>query len=159
MNLAQSVRILHNVRMNEENKTDPTFTREMFKETFDIVKKKSGGKYDDIVKGGSSLHNALFRLYEVVWNNEVKPDSWRDSLVIQLEKGKGLRADLNSKRHIHTRPQIPKYFSHILASATKPIILESISPFQIGAVPGHRAQEHIFTLKSVMTMKEKKTKT
>ena len=38
---------------------------------------------------------------------------------------------------------MPKYFSHMVASATKQSIVDHITPFQIGAVPGHRAQEHL----------------
>ena len=34
-------------------------------------------------------------------------------------------------------------------------ILEEFSPFQIGAVPGHRAEEHLFVVKSVLALAEK----
>ena len=43
----------------------------------------------------------------------------------------------------------------MVITAANPKILKEISPFQIGAIPGHRAQEHLFTLKSVMAIKEK----
>ena len=43
----------------------------------------------------------------------------------------------------------------MVITAAKPTILEEVSPFQIGAIPGHRAQEHLFTLKSVMALVEK----
>ena len=43
----------------------------------------------------------------------------------------------------------------MVTSAIKPIIVENMPPNQIGAVPGHRAQEHLFTIKSFLAVKEK----
>ena len=64
------------------------------------------------------------------------------------------KSDLNPKRHIHIKPEIPKYFEHMVTTAAKPMIVDQMSPFQIGAVPGHRSQEHLFSLKSVVAMFE-----
>ena len=101
------------------------------------------------------MHAALYKLYEIVWNHEVKPDVWRDTIVIQLNKPKSKdKADLDGKRHIHTKPEIPKFFEHMVTTTVKPKIVEHMSPFQIGAVPGHRSQEHLFSLKSVIAMLE-----
>ena len=43
----------------------------------------------------------------------------------------------------------------MVTSQIKPLIVENMPPFQIGAVPGHRAQEHLFTIKSFIALKEK----
>ena len=43
--------------------------------------------------------------------------------------------------------EFQKYFSHMVTSVAKPMIVESMTPFQIGAIPGHRAQEHLYTIK------------
>ena len=95
-------KIIHNVRMKETIEDDIQFSREMFNQTFDILKKKKKTKYDFILKAGPSLHNALFKLYKEVWNGEVKPDAWHDTVIIQLDKGQPDKANLDSKRHIHT---------------------------------------------------------
>ena len=42
----------------------------------------------------------------------------------------------------------------MVTTAAKPMIVDQMSPFQIGAVPGHRSQEHLFSLKSVVAMFE-----
>ena len=141
--------------MEETLEKDIEFSEEIFTKTFRILKQKSGNKYDFILKGGPSLHRALFKLYELVWNKEEKPDAWRDTVLIQLDKPKSKdKSNLNSKRHIHIKPEIPKYFEHMVTTAAKPMIVENMSPFQIGAVPGHRSQEHLFSLKSVVAMFE-----
>ena len=120
-----------------------------------VLRKKHARKYEFILKGGKSLHNALYTLYESVWNEEVKPESWKETTIIQLDKGKPDKADLSNKRYIHTKDSIPKFFSHMLTATIKPKIVENMLSHQIGAVPGHRAQEHLFVIKSFMAHKEK----
>ena len=62
---------------------------------------------------------------------------------------------MDNKRHIHTKIDIAKVFGHIVANVIKPTIGENVTPFQIGGIPGHCAQEHLFTVKSVIAMVEK----
>ena len=69
-------------------------------------------------------------------------------------KGKGLKEDLNSKRFLHTKDQIPKVFQHIVTNAMKPVIVKNMSKYQIGAIPGHKSEEHLFTLKSFVALAE-----
>ena len=45
---------------------------------------------------------------------------------------------------------------HMVTSEVKSKIFQEISTYQIGAVPGHRAQEHLFAIKSFMAMVELK---
>ena len=45
---------------------------------------------------------------------------------------------------------------HIVSNAAKPKMFKELSPFQIGAVPGHRAQEHLFSIKSFLALVEKR---
>ena len=144
------------MRMKERDEEDPKFTKEMFIETINHIKKKAANKYKSITKGGQSLLNALYRLYEVVWNEEVVPETWRETLIIQIDKDvKKDKSDLENKRNIHTKEEWPKFFSHVLMNQIKPKIVKKISPFQIGAIPGHRPQEHLFTLKSMITLVER----
>ena len=112
-------------------------------------------KYDTIMKAGNSLYNAQYRLYEVVWNKEKKPDSRRDTVIIPISKGKGSRSDMDNKRNLHTKSEFQKVFGHLVTDAIKPIVVDNLSPFQIGAIPGHRPEEHLFIMKSVLALKEK----
>ena len=142
--------------MEERFENEAVFNKNMFNETFKKLKKKGGDKYKSILMGGDSLLNALYKVYEVVWNYEKKPDSWCNTIVLQLDKkGKKDKSDLESKRFIHTKEPICKFFSHILTTAVKPTITENISTFQIGTIPKHRAQEHLFTVRSFVLMVEK----
>ena len=109
--------IIHKVRMEEEVENDIEFSPELFDKSLKILSKKSGGKYNFIAKGGPSLKSALYNLFKTVWEKEQKPDKWRNTILLQLYKGRGPRGDLNNQRNIHTKQDIPKFFGHIVASA------------------------------------------
>ena len=47
---------------------------------------------------------------------------------------------------------IPKSFEHIVVSKIKPKIVRNVSKFQIGALPGHQAREHLFVIKSTVAL-------
>ena len=98
------------------------------------------------------MKDAIFRLFSVVWNDEEKPDQWRKTLIIQLFKGKGERNEYCNQRNIHTKLEIPKFFGHAVMSQAKEIIIHNMTKFQIGTRNGHRAQEHLFTLKSLISL-------
>ena len=72
-------RMVHEVRMEEIIHNDNNLTPVMYNETLKKLKEKGGRKYHFILKAGKSLHSALYKLYEVVWNGEREPESWRDT--------------------------------------------------------------------------------
>ena len=119
-----------------------------------MLRKKPGHKYDFIVRSGESFKAALFTLFKVVWDNVRKPDIWRNTVLVQLFKGSGSVQDLNCYRNIHTKIDVPKFFGHIVTTAAKVKMIENMSEYQIGTKPGHRAQEHLFLLKSVIGLYE-----
>ena len=90
-----------------------------------------------------------------MWDTEEKPAQWESTIAHQLFKGKGLKSKLENYRFIHTKDENPKAFEHIVISKAKPKIIEGCSKFQIGAIPKHQSQEHLFSLKSIMIWYEK----
>ena len=77
---------------------------------------------------------------------------WENTTCIQLYKGRGRKDDFNNQRFIHTKDEIPKGFEYILINKVKPTMIQSCTKYQIGAIPGHQAAEHIFTIKSIMSL-------
>ena len=69
---------------------------------------------------------------------------------MQLYKGKGDFCDYNNQRNIHTKEDQPKLFEGIVVDRSKPKMVKHCSKFQIGGIPGHRPQEHLFVIKSVI---------
>ena len=72
-------------------------------------------------------------------------------MLVQIYKGKGLKELLENNRYIHSKPWKPKLFESMVVAKIKPKIFEKTSKFQIGGTPGHRPQEHIFVVKSVIS--------
>ena len=145
--------IVHLVRMEELIPDDmEDLTIERFETTYETLKKSKWTKYQFIMKGGEAMKAALYRLCQTVWISEKLPDRWEKSTLIQLFKGKGLLSVLDNMRHLHIKDEFPKYFGHLVVSACKDKMISSLTKFQIATKPGHRAQEHLFVLKSVIAM-------
>ena len=142
---------IHELRCSEICEDDiEVLTLEKFQQTIEFIRMKPGSKYEFIVNAGNSLHGALFKLCHTVWKNEQIPDKWHKSRLVQVYKGKGDRTNLDNMRHLHIKDDIPKLFGHLVMSEAKEILTSNMSKFQIGAKPGHRAQEHLYVIKSVI---------
>ena len=62
--------------------------------------------------------------------------------------------DSAKTRNIYTKLDLAKLFMNIVVNKVKPTIEKNISPFQIGAIPGHRPEEHLFVLQSIIALAE-----
>ena len=144
---------LHTERMQELIEGDiDELPLSAYNRVLEIIKKKPGEKYQFIKKAGSSFHEALFKLFQIVWKTEKIPDLWYESTITQLQKGKGRLGDLSFMRHIHDKKEYFKFFSLIVTSFAKENIFNNMSKFQIACRPGHRPSEHLFVLKSVFAL-------
>ena len=144
---------IHEARMMEKVDDDlDSITEQMFEETFQALKKKPGNKYEFIMNGGPAIKSALMSVCQSVWRYEKLPESWTETTLVQLYKGKGPKNNLENMRHIHIKNEFSKFFGHIVVSAMKSEINKNLSKFQIATKPGHRPQEHLFVLKSVIAL-------
>ena len=91
---------------------------------------------------------------KLVWDTEEIPASWNLTTLVQIFK-KGLKSSLDSYRFVHTKNWMPRVFDGIVFNKMKHTLVSNMSKFQIGAKPGHRAQEHIFVLYSVIELFKK----
>ena len=65
---------------------------------------------------------------------------------------KGDPNSFESQRNIHTKEFIPKLFEGIIVDKSKEKIISKVSKFQVGGLPKHRSQEHLFCVKSVISL-------
>ena len=145
--------------MKERNPLEEyDLTESMFNNAVKRLKTKHPGKYKFIMNSGESLHKALFKLCKIVWTSEEIPDEWKQTNIIQLFKGKGNRDELGNYRNIHTKVDVRKLFGDIVTDEMKEKVKDNVSKFQIWAMQGHRAQEHLFSLKSVIGYYNKRGK-
>ena len=61
---------------------------------------------------------------------------------------------LNNNRFIHLKNVLPRIVEAITVNKMKDKIINEASMYQIGGVPGHEIEEHVFTIKSIMAMRE-----
>ena len=138
--------------MSEECSDDDILTENDFQKMIKKLRMKKADKYKFILNGGKSYEAALFCLYKKVWGSELKPSSWEKSNSTILYKGKGSKNDFGNQRFIHSKDEIPKCFESLVIEKAKPKIVQKCSKFQIGGLPGHQAAEHLFTLKSIISL-------
>lgn len=61
---------------------------------------------------------------------------------------------LNNNRFIHLKNILPRIVEAITVNKMKDKIINEASMYQIGGLPGHEIEEHVFTIKSIMAMRE-----
>ena len=97
-----------------------TLSFSQFNDALRKVSLKNNDKYKLILNAGNSLLNAIFRLFSLVWASESIPDSWIDSLVIQLYKGRGSKSKFDNIRFIHLKEDpLPRLFGQIVLLEAK----------------------------------------
>ena len=147
-------KLIHEVRMKDDGESEEVdeLKEDRFEETYAILAKRRGEKYKFICRAGESLKAAVMKLCHTVWKKEKLPERWYKSTLIQSYKGKGPRGVLDNQRHLHLKDEFPKFFGHLVVTATKEKMIKNMSKFQIGTKPGHRPQEHLFVLKSIVAL-------
>ena len=73
-------------------------------------------------------------------------------------KRQDIREYLNNHRFIHLKDWKPRLAETLVTNMIKEDILKAGTKFQIGGVPGHRIEEHLIVLKSIIQMRMKKKK-
>ena len=142
--------LVHYLRMLEDDIDTCELKEDDFLARLKKISKKQGDKYKFILKAGKGFQNCIFSLFKQVWESEQKPLQWRNTIVIQLFKGKGSINEFSNQRYIHTKEYVPKLFEGIVVDMSKDKIVSKCSKFQIGGMPQHRSQENLFTIKSVI---------
>ena len=145
--------LLHYYRMmvNDQNDQEE-LTYDDFQTRNKKIGSKNGEKYKFLINAGQGFQNCLFNLFKQVWATEEKPQQWRNTIVIQLYKGKGSINEFQFQRYIHTKEEVPKYFEGIVVDKSKDKLVKGCSKFQIGGIQKHRSQEHLFTVKRVISL-------
>ena len=122
----------HFHRMQERLEDDiDELSEERFNEALKAVAIKHKDKYKFILKAGKSLIGALFSLFVKVWRNEIIPDTWHNSLLVQLPKSKAKTNNPDNLRHIHVKEEIPKLFGNIVTLAAKDNLVKNMTKFRI----------------------------
>ena len=143
---------LHTKRMEEEDDEDPmVITKEEFDETLDKFVKKNKRSYDFFTKAGADFKNSVFKLCKRLIQDEEFPKRFFDTVLHQLWKHKLPKDDLCNHRLLHIKDWLPRCCEALVVGTMKPSILSAGTKYQIGGLPNHRVEEHLVTLKAIVS--------
>jgi hypothetical protein len=136
--------------MKETTGTDFEVTKEIFDDTVKKFASKKKGSYDFIVKSSDEYKDTIFKLTKRMIAEETFPSRFFDTTLCQLWKRKGSVYDLNNHRYIHLKDWMPKLCEAIAVDQMKEEIISGGTMYQIGGIPGHRREEHLVVVKSLI---------
>ena len=126
------------------------FNDKDFQEALKRFAEKNKSCYDFITKAGYYFKEAVKALFLRIWNTEVIPRGWESTMLIMLYKGSGLKEIMDNNRFIHSKDWMPRLFEDLVVNKMKPKVQNYTTKYQIGGMKGHRATEHLFSVKSVI---------
>ena len=129
---------------------------EISKDTFDWViskfKRSRKRNYDFIVKAGKGFQSSIFKFCTVMIEQEKFPETFKQTTLHMIFKGgKGRKEKLSDSRFIYSKNWFPRTAKACLVEGgMKRQLLDGSSIYHIGGQPGHRSEEHVFSLKSII---------
>ena len=141
---------VHDMRMETRDEINFEIKKDVFKAVMDKLEKKKKSSYDFLTKAGDRFKDAVFTLCRRMITEEEFPKRFEDTTLVQLYKGKGRKDGLQNSRYIHLKDWLPRTCDSMMVHRMKEVILSSSSVFQIGGQEGHRTQEHLFTVRSIV---------
>ena len=129
-----------------------------FKAAVDVFKRnikkfKNSGKksYDFLTKTGEKFQMATFKLCERMFKEESFPEKFKDTTCHMIFKGRGRKEVLKYNRFIHCKYWLPRVAEGLVVEGgLKEALNTRSSMYQVGGQPGHRPEELLFALKSVV---------
>ena len=134
------------------------------KETFNnIIKKfrKSRRKnYDFLTKASPGLQEAVFKFCARMFEEEEFPVEFQNTtLHIIFKGGKGRKEILSDNRFIHCKDFWARTAEGLIVEdGLRGPLIENSSIYQIGGQPGHRPEELVFVMKSIIAKYRKERK-
>ena len=119
-----------------------------------LSKFKRSGKqnYDFLIRAGESFQTVVFLFCKRLIKEEKFPSSFRETVLHQIFKGgKGRREILADNRFVHCKTWLPRITEGLVVEdGLKQALVSESSVYQIGGQPGHRPEELIFVMKSII---------
>jgi hypothetical protein len=127
------------------------------KETFDLVvqkfKRSRKRSYNFLFKSGSDFKNVVFKLCQRMFQEEIFPSEFQKTrLHMIFKKGcSGGREILSYSRFIHSKHWFARTSEALIVEdGVRGPLVEGSSIYQIGGQAGHRSEELVFVVKSVI---------
>ena len=136
----------------QENRGSFSPTKEAFEAVINKFKISRKPNYHFLVRASGDFKNVVFRFAQMMIEKEVFPNCFKETTLHMIFKGgKGRRQNLSDNRFVHSKFWFPRLVEGlIVVEGLKKPLIEGSSMYQIGGQPGHRAEELIFAMKSVI---------
>ena len=87
------------------------------------------------------------------------PAEFKETTLHMIFKNKGRKENLSDNRFIHSKTWLPRLVEGLIVEeGMKEALVKNSSMFQIGGQPGHRPEEHLFVMKSLIAKKKAERK-
>ena len=151
---------LHEDRMNTKLGEGFTVEKDVFDTVVDKFKRNNKRNYDFLTKGSEEFKESIYKLSKRIIEEESVPDQFRNTTLHQIWKKKPgtKKEDLDANRFIHCKEWLPRTVESIVVAEMEQSIKQATSMFQIGGIAGHRPQEHLFSVKSIIGKYEQQRK-
>ena len=123
-----------------------------FQHVVSKFKRSRKRNYDFLVKSGEKFKQVVFKFCQEMVEKEEFPIEFQDTTLHMIFKGgKGRRQNLPDNRFVHSKPWWPRTIEAcIVEEGLKGPLVGGSSIYQIGGQPGHRSEELVYVLKSVI---------
>ena len=126
--------------------------KETFGELINKFKRSGKPNYHLLVRASKSFQDTVYRFSQMMIQKEEFPQCFQETTLHMIFKGgKGRKHILSDNRFVHSKFWFPRTVEGlvVIEGLKKPLV-EGSSVYQIGGQPGHRSEEHVFVLKSVI---------
>ena len=128
------------------NPSFSTFENNMRK--FKLSRKRN---YDFLTRSGEKFQKIIFKVCLRMFKEENFPLQFKDTVLHMIYKGKGRREILSNNRFIHCKSWFARCAEALVVEeGLKDPLIDNSSIYQIGGQPGHRPEELVFVLKSIV---------
>jgi hypothetical protein len=105
-----------------------------------------------IKAGGETLYSEINRLICSIWNKEILPQQWKESIIVPIYK-KGDKTDCNNYRGISFLSTAYKILSNILLARLTPYVNEIIGNHRCGFRRNRSTMDQIFYIRQILENK------
>ena len=105
---------LHEFRLEEDRGESVEVPKEVFDKVLKKMELKGKRCYDMLAKADKEWKEAIFLVLRAMFKVGKFPTAFGKTILSQLYKGKGSRADLSSYRYIHLKSSIPRLAESII---------------------------------------------
>ncbi|KAJ4452301.1 hypothetical protein ANN_03821 [Periplaneta americana] len=105
-----------------------------------------------IQEGGSALYSEIYKLVLAIWEEEIVPEQWKESIIVPIFK-KGDKTNCGNFRGISLLLTSYKILSNILLRRLTPYVDEIIGHHQCGFRRNRSTIDQIFCIRQIMEKK------